>query len=221
MNNSWRFLRKIANDTNTPIIYYYNHSVDGDNAKILPETTGLLISSSPVGEQFGVQMETEPETSGNYDLRYLMLRQGGEFIVPCVKPGQWIEMRGYRHTEDRGERMKLTNLFDVEGKNITETYRIGNTDKGTYMFQVDPTSSEKWLNAVFHINDPIHLRIYEVELHEPGWKYESSMNETLQQIIEKQYALKFKADNRKVYLIGVNFSTDTRRIDSYLIKEAF
>ena len=201
--NSWRFLRKIANDTNTPIIYYYNHPVDGDNAKILPETTGLLISSSPVGEQFGVQMEAvtierednkkvmEPKLvnidgEDSYDMRYLMLRQGGELIIPCVKPGQWIEMRWYRHTEDRGERMKLTNLYDVEGKNITETYRIGNTDKGTYMFQVDPTSSEKWLNAVFHINDPIHLRIYEVELHEPGWKYESSMNETLQQIIKEE-----------------------------------
>ena len=196
--NSWRFLRKIANDTNTPIIYYYNHPVDGDNAKILPETTGLLISSSPVGEQFGVQMEAVTDGDNkvmkpklvnvngedSYDMRYLMLRQGGELIIPCVKPGQWIEMRWYRHTEDRGERMKLTNLYDVEGKNITETYRIGNTDKGTYMFQVDPTSSEKWLNAVFHINDPIHLRIYEVELHEPEWEYKSSMNETLQQIIE-------------------------------------
>lgn len=52
-------------------------------------------------------------------------------------------------------------------------------------------------------------------------KRDKSASEALQQIIEKQYALKFKADNRKVYLIGVNFSTDTRRIDSYLIKEAF
>lgn len=203
-DHQWRFLRKMGSGhKDSQIVYYYNSSVDGDNATILPETSGLLINSSPDGEQFGVKMEkdngnpAEPlvfelDTLFNkgknhykadevYRLYDLMLKAGGELVIPCVKPGQWIEMQWYRHKEDLGERMTMANLCDIDGTPITDTYKIGNTEKGTYMFQVDPTLKEKWVDAIFHVSDRTYLEIRQIELHELGWEYKSSMNEKLKQ----------------------------------------
>ncbi len=42
--------------------------------------------------------------------------------------------------------------------------------------------------------------------------------EALRQIEEKQYALQFKQDRRKVFKIGVSFSSETRRIEDWKIE---
>ena len=42
-------------------------------------------------------------------------------------------------------------------------------------------------------------------------------DEALAQIEEKQYAKPFAQDSRKLYKIGVNFSTVTRRIEGWKI----
>ena len=112
-----------------------------------------------------------------YDLQNIMLRVGGELIIPYVQPGQWIEMRWTRHNPDMGERMRMKNLCDVEGTLITENYLIGNTTHGTYMFQVDPTLKEDRVHAEIDIIDNVYISIQEVILHEPGWEYKSSMSE--------------------------------------------
>ena len=49
------------------------------------------------------------------------------------------------------------------------------------------------------------------------FKINKTADEALQQIIDKQYAAPFAASDRKVYLIGVNFSTVTRTVDDYKI----
>ena len=49
------------------------------------------------------------------------------------------------------------------------------------------------------------------------FKINKTAEEALQQIIDKQYAAPFAASDRKVYLIGVNFSTVTRTVDDYKI----
>ena len=198
--HTWYFMRKIPLHRETAIVYYYGHSVDGDNAMILPETAGLIINSDKNLKQFAVEMlstrnkdniaeanivkidtdfdgDLTDEKQTGYDIQNVMLKQGGELVVPHVKPGQWIEMRWYRHTPDRGQLIKMTNLYDVEGKEISDVYKIGNTETGTYMFQVDPTSKENWLDVVFRITDPIYLNIQEIILHEVGWDYESSMKD--------------------------------------------
>lgn len=54
--------------------------------------------------------------------------------------------------------------------------------------------------------------IYIIEL-----KTDSSAEEALRQIEEKEYALPYLSDPRKVFMIGINFSTEKRRIDSYVI----
>jgi len=47
------------------------------------------------------------------------------------------------------------------------------------------------------------------------FKIDRSANEALAQIEEKQYAKPFETDSRKLYKIGVNFSSITRRIDDW------
>ena len=60
-----------------------------------------------------------------------------------------------------------------------------------------------------------HDFIYIIEL-----KIDSSAEEALRQIEEKEYALPYRDDPRQVFLIGINFSTEKRRIDGYRIVEA-
>ena len=52
------------------------------------------------------------------------------------------------------------------------------------------------------------------------FKLDGSAEQALQQIEDKQYALPFAKDSRKVYSIGVNFSSETRNIDKWIVKEA-
>lgn len=48
-------------------------------------------------------------------------------------------------------------------------------------------------------------------------KVDKSAKEALAQIEEKEYADVFKGDSRKVYKIGVNFDSKTRKIDEWKI----
>ena len=49
------------------------------------------------------------------------------------------------------------------------------------------------------------------------FKINESAEAALQQIEDKQYAKPFGHDERSIYKIGVNFSTETRRIDDWEI----
>lgn len=56
--------------------------------------------------------------------------------------------------------------------------------------------------------------IYIIEL-----KYDHSAQEALEQIENKHYARKYQSDSRKVFLIGAAFSSETRCIQDWIIKE--
>ena len=47
------------------------------------------------------------------------------------------------------------------------------------------------------------------------FKLDKSADEALQQIEDKQYAKSFEQDGLRIYKIGVNFSTETRRIEGW------
>ena len=49
------------------------------------------------------------------------------------------------------------------------------------------------------------------------FKIDKSADEALKQIEEKQYAKPFEMDSRKLYKIGVNFSSETRRIEGWKV----
>lgn len=51
------------------------------------------------------------------------------------------------------------------------------------------------------------------------FKFNKSAEEALAQIDEKDYPLPFEADGRKIFKIGINFSKETRNIDSFVWKE--
>lgn len=50
------------------------------------------------------------------------------------------------------------------------------------------------------------------------FKFDKSAEEALQQIDSKDYPLTFQQDERKLYKIGVNFSSQTKNIDKYIIQ---
>ncbi|WP_178792906.1 AAA family ATPase [Bacteroidaceae bacterium] len=50
------------------------------------------------------------------------------------------------------------------------------------------------------------------------FKLDGTAEEALQQINEKQYALPFEADGRKLFKIGVNFSAKTRNIEKWVVE---
>lgn len=203
----WCFVRKMGvTHPESSIIYYYTHSVMGTNALIIPETEGLYLRTTDTGKQLGVEMDNErvngvgvPKLTDNkYACRNLMILRGGQFIVPKVKPGQWIEVRWTRHQDDMAERLVMENLLDVNGKYINEVYKIGNCfynipgQTSTYMFQVagpdDDSSivldSDGCVNAVFEVADNVYISIQQIELHEPGWEYNSSMAPQLKAYID-------------------------------------
>lgn len=50
------------------------------------------------------------------------------------------------------------------------------------------------------------------------FKFNKSAEEALQQINDKGYAEQFKTDGRNIIKIGVNFSTECRNIDKWIIE---
>lgn len=177
----WKFVRKIGGHTEGSIVYYYNHSVEGNNALAIPETEGLRIFSSPSNKQLGVEMmQTGGVANVPYDCRNLMLLRGGKLIIPMLKKGQWVEVRWTRHKEEMGERIVMENLSDVEGTPITSTYKIANCfydlpwSTSSYMFQATEDG-----NVSFEVADNIYVSIQQIILHEPNWDFQSNFAEKL------------------------------------------
>lgn len=50
------------------------------------------------------------------------------------------------------------------------------------------------------------------------FKLDGTAEEALQQIEEKQYALPFASDPRRLFKVGVNFSNATRNIEKWLVR---
>ena len=55
--------------------------------------------------------------------------------------------------------------------------------------------------------------VYVIEL-----KYDASAEDALRQIEEKEYALRFEVEGRKVFRIGVSFSSEKRRIEDWIVQ---
>ena len=51
------------------------------------------------------------------------------------------------------------------------------------------------------------------------FKLDGTAQEELKQINEKQYALPFASDPRKLFKIGINFSNELRNIEEWIIEE--
>ena len=78
-----------------------------------------------------------------------------------------------------------------------------------FFTEVERSTSNGRMDIVVKTTDYIY--IFELKL-------DKSAEEALQQINDKNYAAPFAMDKRKIYKIGVNFSSETRGIDKYVIE---
>jgi len=80
---------------------------------------------------------------------------------------------------------------------------------GFYVNAEYPTSDGR-MDMIVQTNEYIY--IFE-------FKIDSNADEALKQIEKKGYASPFDTDTRKIFKIGVNFSSETRKIDGWKIEE--
>ena len=79
-----------------------------------------------------------------------------------------------------------------------------------YNVQVEQATSQGRMDVTIRTRD----YIYVIEL-----KLDKSAEEALRQIREMQYARAFQSDPRRVFLVGVNFSSETRTVESWVVEE--
>ena len=79
-----------------------------------------------------------------------------------------------------------------------------------YNVQVEQATSQGRIDVTIQTKDYIYI----IEL-----KLDKSAEEALQQIKDNHSALPFQTDARKLYLIGVNFSSETRTVEKWVIEE--
>ncbi|MCH5217811.1 MAG: ATP-binding protein [Muribaculaceae bacterium] len=77
--------------------------------------------------------------------------------------------------------------------------------------KTEDRTSDGRIDLIIKVGDYIYL----IEI-----KRDSTAEAAIKQIKEKGYDLQFKTDRRKVFLIGMNFSTEKRRLEDYLIERA-
>ena len=75
--------------------------------------------------------------------------------------------------------------------------------------QVEYRTSNGRIDLVLQTKDYVYVMEF---------KLEGSAEDALKQIEEKQYALPFASDGRKVYKIGVNFSSRMRNIERWIVQ---
>lgn len=79
-----------------------------------------------------------------------------------------------------------------------------------YNVQVEQATSQGRMDVTLQTKDYVYI----LEL-----KLDKSAEEALQQIKDNQYARPFQADPRKVFLVGVNFSSATRTVEKWIVEE--
>ena len=76
--------------------------------------------------------------------------------------------------------------------------------------QVERHTTDGRMDMVIQTSDYVYILEF---------KLDKSVDEALRQIEVKQYAKPFEHDGRKIFKIGINFSTKTRRMDGWKISE--
>ena len=79
-----------------------------------------------------------------------------------------------------------------------------------FYVEVEHATSDGRMDLLMKTKDYIYILEFKIN---------ESVETALKQIEDKQYALPFGTDNRQLYKIGINFSTETRKIDGWKIKE--
>ena len=108
------------------------------------------------------------------------------------------------HKLDIVKKVACITYTNVGIDTITSRLNIGND-----VVEVCTIHSFLYANVV---KPYIHLVAEDFEL-----KLDKSAEEALQQIKDNQYARPFQTDGRKVFLIGANFSSETRTVEKWIV----
>lgn len=79
----------------------------------------------------------------------------------------------------------------------------------TFYTQVEYKTSDGRIDLVLQTDKFVYIMEF---------KLDGTAEEALQQINDKQYALPFAMDERKLFKIGINFSAETRNIEKWVVE---
>ena len=157
-----------------------------------------------------------------------------------VREGFSESLYNYYCPMDEGSRdMMLNAYWDLLDKKTTFEQFLGSVRKwyaGLPYDVTDKNRNEQFYQALFYallvgLGADVEAEgktsdgRYDIALKMPDviyileYKYAKTSEEALEQIVEKDYAVKFAADARPVYAVGLNISQDGRTIDSYDIRQ--
>ena len=127
-------------------------AIDGNNALYVPATAGLLFKSDANG--FGSKIKSwtndldidgltlDEQYALTYDkvsgVQLVTMYKGGVLTIPNLKKGQYIRMKWRRYSPNKGDHIKATNVTDLDGKSIDNTFNVGvpaRLDKGDYGYE--------------------------------------------------------------------------------------
>ncbi|MCI6617905.1 MAG: hypothetical protein MSD82_03525 [Prevotella sp.] len=124
---------------NSPVLAN-GSAFDGVNAHFVSATAGLLINTPAKG--FGATASLTDTTglspAQKYYLPYtkvssvdkLTIKRGTVITIPDVKAGQYVKVRWQRYSPSVGNMVKVTNLTDLDGTDMTAGFEIGTPTAG-------------------------------------------------------------------------------------------
>ena len=142
----------------------YGGSVKCDNAFIIEETAGLLIETSP--NSFYV------DNNATAAYCHVGIHSHGKVTIPSLKAGDFVSLNLSRVIPNSGAILKATNVKDLRGMPVTESFtitrsQIDKPDKpGYYTFQVMNDG-----DVSFTLEDEGYLDILSVEIYNGTYRH--------------------------------------------------
>ncbi len=151
---------------------------DGYNAHFIGATAGLLINTD--AKAFGATA-TLSGTDGltlaqQYNLLYtnvssvdkLTIKKGAVITIPDLQAGQYVKVRWQRYGPKLGNMVKVTNLTDLDGQEMTSGFEIGTPTAGSkyvgwMMFKAKANG-----DATIQVDVDGWINIDQIQLFAPG-----------------------------------------------------
>lgn len=200
------------------------------NEATLKDYTGDHLDPVPLLYQTGYLTITDYETKRrrytlgfpNEEVKYGFLESMMPSYVPVATTGNKLDIFTLDEYIENGELDNIRNVLTALFANITYTLE---SDPFEHYFQAVVyllfTLLGKYALCEMHtytgrIDCKVETRDY-IYLFE--FKRDVKAEDALKQIDDKDYALSFKADDRKLYKIGVSFDSASRKLDGWEVAE--
>ncbi|MBQ6750848.1 MAG: hypothetical protein IJR02_08825 [Bacteroidaceae bacterium] len=167
-------------------VYASTVKVDGDNARFIDNTAGLLVTTSDYADSkgkygFGTNITYEDLLTSTVDkpnsakmdaytlddvtdpCTYLTLKNGSTLTIPNLKAGQYVRFRWNRYSPGVGDRMIAYNVTDLEGTDMNGKYFYlgsGSNEKSSMAHQEFIVKSDG--NVSFYLEQEGWMNIYDI-----------------------------------------------------------